>query len=182
MLRAKLWRVATVVLAWAAAGLLMAAYDELLRQALDVTVTGYSPTRALTMKTLGTAAGGLVAASLVVFLFKGPLREKPFSFIVVAESAVFGSVAILVTSWFGRIAPDARFASLDDTLTSPFTLKWILFAIVLGGMTSFALEVHDRIGQGAFLGFLLGRYHRARREISRCLRQATRRPHFADLL
>lgn len=167
MLRAKLWRVATIVAAWALAGLMMALYDELLRQSLGAEVVGYDIRRAVVLKTLGTATGGSIAALLVVFAFKGPLRAKPFSLVVMGEGLTFAVTAIVVTSLFARVAPDARFASLARSPWSPLMLKWVLFALVLGGLTSFALEVHDRIGQGAFLGFLTGRYHKARSEI-RC--------------
>lgn len=167
MLRDKVSRVVAIVVAWAMAGLLMAVYDELVRQSLGIEVPGYSFGRAVALKTLGTTFGAILAATLVVFVFKTRLRGSRFSVAVVVQGTAFAVIAIGVMWLMGRFSPVVVSRSPVAGVSGVSTyamLKGVAFALGLSGLTSFALEVNDRIGRGAFLEFVLGRYHRARTE------------------
>lgn len=166
MIRDRIVRVLAIVVVWTVAGFLMAIYDDLVVRTLGLGDGRYTLGRAIAVKTAGTAVGALVAAVLVVFVFKTRLRGRPFSVAVVLQGLAFASIAVAVGQVFSNFATVTR--DLDpaaaEAVLRPALMKGVLFALVLGGLTSFALEVQDRVGRGAFLAFLLGRYHRARTE------------------
>jgi adenylate cyclase len=163
--RAQIVRVFAIVLVWTIAGFLMAVYDDLVRQTLAVDAPGYAWSRAVALKTGGTAVGAAVAATLVVFVFKARLRGRPFAVTVLVQGLAFTVIAVAVSWVFGSLSGLAWTAGTAGApVPTAAFFKATLFALTLGGLTSFALEVQDRIGRGAFLGFLLGRHHRARSE------------------
>lgn len=117
---------------------------------------------------------GLMGGSVLVFLWEGWLRTKPYSWtikhILISYTILFFVVSIPTGVFFQTklldltVADSKVWQGLFKTLIHPSTLIPYTFWLVIVVLTLIAFLVNDKYGPGVFKKFLLGKYFNPTRE------------------
>ena len=140
---------------------------------VDVEVP-YNLPRSLLYSFIIASLGGFLFGALEVFYMKRLLRKKTFGFVLIIKIVLYVILLFLVyllaTMLYFKNEYNISIFSpqvVSDAVAfvmRPFMLLELAFWGMIIMLTFFYLEIAERLGPGGLAGFILGRYHKPRKE------------------
>lgn len=170
-------KILIIVICWLVVGLLVTLYDHFLLSSEMSTgyAEGFSFQKDLVFNLAAAFMGSLLGSAWLVFYVNERLRDKPYGFnllmvalsffVIVAFIAfVLGMISVKYEAGYWPFETDMATSALYKNLTNPFHLKNILVWSSIVLLTQLGLQINDKFGQGMLWSFIIGKYHRSRKE------------------
>jgi adenylate cyclase len=174
----QLKKVGFIMLGWITIGLLISAYDHFcLTSELSA---GPSETYSIARNTIFNVSaafmGSLLGSIWLVFFVNEKMRDKPYGqtlflvalsfFVIVAFIAVvLGMLFVKFESGYWPFTNAFSTLRFYHHLGNPLHIKNIVVWGNVVMLTQLGLQVNDKFGQGLLVSFILGRYHKPRKEL-----------------
>lgn len=164
---------------WVVVGILQALYksvnyDTTTQEVLFGAPKGYSLISFLLINLIGPLTAGIIAAPLIVFVFKERLKTKSYLVSIGLLGMVFFIYVLVLNttvSWifYFNERPWGTELSLQDFLgyflLDPYAMRNIISWMLVGFVTVLMLQISDKYGPGVFNKMILGKYHHPKEEV-----------------
>jgi adenylate cyclase len=168
----KFKKLSTIVTVWTVIGLIITTYDYLV-----IASTGsagfsaeYDLKSSLLLNSSVGFAAGLFGGGFLIYFVNERYREGPYwislALVMASFVVVSGSLVLMVSVFEARhfIGWEGLHGGFLDLLSDSAHLKNALVWLIVLVLTQVTLQVNDKFGQGNWINFLFGKYHRPREE------------------
>jgi adenylate cyclase len=172
----KFRQLAIITVAWLIVGVLISVYDHLVLLTKNSLGTSpdYSFTFSLLMNMVSALIGSLLGGSFLVFYVNVKFQEKPYGHTVIAVSASFIMIILLIMVIIGIVFVSAKTGKLIfdpgalesfvgflmDTSRAKNIMIWFMVVI----FTQLLLQINSKFGHGAFGNIIFGKYNTPKEE------------------
>ncbi len=170
----KFRKVFAITVSWQIVALLNTLYMFAYVSSVAEVEVPYNLPRSLLYSFIIASLGGFLFGFLEVFYMKSLLRKKTFGFVLLVKITLYVVLLFLVyvlatMLYFKNEYAISLFSSKVvsaalDFVMRPFMLLELGFWGMIIMLTFFYLEVSERLGPGGLAGFILGKYHKPKKE------------------